>query len=75
MLTRLALASALGLTLDALNIEVWSAGFWCVIGLFVAYGWLVRTEVETEIMEYHAALRRRLEQILKKQQESEEAPK
>ena len=48
MLTRLALYTALGLTLNALEQSVASVGFWCVVGLFWAAEHLTRVEtIET----------------------------
>lgn len=72
MLQRLALFATLGLVLDALGLQAWSAGFWCILGLFIAYGWLVRIEVEQELDEYYKAIRDRIRQAFE-QQESEEA--
>ena len=44
MLQRLALYTALGLTLSALEADVTHWAFWCVVGLFWASGVLTRRE-------------------------------
>lgn len=65
MLTRIALYTTLGLVLYALELQFYTVGFWCVLGLFWAAEHLTRLEVYRD-----------LEQELKrirKQQESEEA--
>ena len=57
MLTRLALYTTLGLTLNALEQSVASVGFWCVVGLFWASEHLTRTEVLETISEEVERLR------------------
>lgn len=69
LLTRLALYSALGLTLNALDQSVTSAGFWCVVGLFWASETLTRTELIQQLNDELAALKKRLQGQLNNEQE------
>jgi hypothetical protein len=48
MIERLAVWSALGITLVALGHDITEAGFWCVTGLFWAATYLARQEGEQQ---------------------------
>lgn len=49
MFTRLALYAALGLVLDAIGQDITTAGFWCVVGLFIANEHLSRVDLLEQI--------------------------
>jgi hypothetical protein len=68
MLQRLALYSALGLVLDALDQSIATAGFWCIVALFIASEWMTRREVWEDIEQQVEQLRAQTQQ-----RESEEA--
>jgi hypothetical protein len=44
MITDVVLFSALGFLLSALQVETLSAEWWCILGLFLAYGWHRRAD-------------------------------
>ena len=46
MIERLAVWSALGITLVALGHDIYDPGFWCITGLFWAVSYLARQEGE-----------------------------
>lgn len=39
MLTSIVIYTALGLLLNAVGIQTWTAEWWCLLGLFIANGW------------------------------------
>ena len=69
MLQRLALYATLGLVLDAMDQSITTAGFWCILALFIASEWLTRRETLEQVHQELQAMKQRY----LAQQESEEA--
>jgi hypothetical protein len=59
MLQRLALYTALGLTLSALEADFTHWAFWCVVGLFWASEHMTRSELIEQLNEELQEMRRR----------------
>lgn len=65
MLERIALYSALALTLYVLGVQTGSTNWWCIIALFIANEWVAKREGYDDAIELSQAVLHRANDMLK----------
>ena len=62
MIQRIALYATLGMVLDAAELGLTQAPFWCILALFIASEWMTRRELIEQLNQELQALRRSQQQ-------------